>query len=496
MRFACILTVIVVLGACAARLVASEPASAAAVTLPDTQPAKRLQELLQLINSGGRRAALVEYAKTGFAPSMMQPDDSILDFLHGQYLTSGGFEVRRILQSADIQITALLQGRTRPDVWLRYVVGTEAKPPHRVVGIFTSRASAALAEEESGPIAEADLPTRFIGLVDRIAADGKFSGSVCLERDGRVLVRKAWGEADRDAHVRNTPATRFGIASVGKLFTAVGIAKLVEAGSLAYDDPVAKHIPGWLPPGAEGITIEDLLTHTSGLGDFLEEVVNDRTGRTYERLEDYRRFALETELPASPGTTFRYSNTGFVLLGAIIEKVTGERWEEWIRKNVLVPAGASSTTAMRPPGRDAGIATGYHPGDDGSWERTDTLTAGRGSPAGGGVSTAEDLARFASALAEGRLVSKATLERMTTPRVPMAGTGKQYGYGIEIGIGRQGRRIYGHEGGFPGVGALVEIYEPDGYTLAVLSNTTGGAAPIGDAWRDLLVRAAAPATKP
>ena len=156
----------------------------------------------------------------------------------------------------------------------------------------------------------------------------------------------------------------------------------------------------------------------------------------------------------------------------------------------------TGTTAMRPSRRDSTIATGYHRQEDGSSTRTEGLMAGRGTPAGGGVSTAEDLARFAGALSSGRLVSKATLARMTAPRTAMIGTGKQYGYGISITPGANGRRVWGHEGGFPGVGALVEVYEPEGYVLAVLSNTTGGAAPLGDAWRDLLVRTRAPAAKP
>jgi CubicO group peptidase (beta-lactamase class C family) len=490
---------LVVLGACAAPPVetvsAAAPAAVPAVTLPDTEPAKRLKEVLEVINAGDR-AALVEYAKTGFAPNMMQPDDSILDFLHGQYQLSGGYEVRRILQSMPNQITALVQGRKKTDSWLRYVLGTEETPPHRVNGIFTFGASAALGEEEGGPVAEADLPARFTALVDRIAGEGNFSGSVCLARDGKVLVNKAWGEADRATHQKNTPATRFCIASVGKLFTGVAIAKLVELGKLAYDDPVAKHLSGWLPPGGEKVTIDDLLTHRSGLGDYLEGVLNDRSGRTYDGLEDYRRFAVEGSLLFEPGTAFRYSNTGYVLLGAIIEKVTGEPWDTWVRKNVLAPAGISNTTAKRAAGRDPGIAVGYHTEPDGSLILSDTLQVGRGTPAGGGISTAEDLAKFADAFAAGRLVSKAAVQAMTMSRTDFPGTGKYYGYGVTIAGTQSGHRVYGHEGGFPGIGALVEVYEGRGYTLAVLSNTTGGAAPIGDAWRDVFSRVARTSATP
>jgi CubicO group peptidase (beta-lactamase class C family) len=468
---------------------AASPAESA-VTLPDTPPGRRLGELLRVVNAGDR-AALAEYAKTGFAPNMLQPDDSILDFLHGQYRTSGGFELRRVLQSADAQITALVQGRSKRNTWLRYVVGTETSPPHRITGVFAFHASEALAAGDSGPLAHDELPARLESLVDRIAAEGNFSGSVCLARRGKVLVNRAWGEADRGSHARNTPATRFGIASVGKLFTAVGIAMLVESGRLAFEDTVARRIPDWLPPGAGAVTVEHLLTHTSGLGDYLPQLVDDRSGRRYDRLEDYRRLAISSRPPDSPGAEFRYSNTGYLLLGALLEKTTGRPWDAWLRDSVFTPARMSHTTAMRPARPDPGIATGYHREDGGAWVGTDTLLAGRGTPAGGGVSTAEDLARFAAALAEGRLVSKPMLERMRTPRVSMAGTGKRYGYGLEVASGRDGWLVYGHEGGFPGVGALVELHEPDGYVLAVLSNTTGGAAPIGDVWRDLLARARA-----
>ncbi len=482
-----LLTLLLCGAATSSAQIASEEVSAR--LLPDTAPAKRLKEVLEVINAGDR-AALVEYARTGFAPNMMKPDDSILDFLHGHYQLSGGYEVRRILQSMPHQITALVQGRRKTDSWLRYVVGTEETPPHRVSGIFTFGASAALGEDAGGPVAEADLPARFTALIDRIAGEGKFSGSVCLARDGKILVSKAWGEADRKTHQKNTTATRFGIASVGKLFTAVAIAKLVEAGKLAYDEPASKHIPGWLPPAGEKITIDHLLTHRSGLGDYLQAVVDDHSGRTYDGLEDYRRFAVESALLFEPGTSFRYSNVGYALLGAIIEKVTGESWDAWVRRNVLAPAGITNTTPKRPTGRDPGIAVGYHTEPDGSLILTDTLQAGLGTPAGGGVSTAEDLARFADAFAAGRLVSRAAVQAMTKSRTDFPGTGRFYGYGVTIAGTQTGRRVYGHEGGFPGVGALVEVYEGSGYTLAVLSNTTGGAAPIGDAWRDVLGRVA------
>ncbi|MCC6650926.1 MAG: beta-lactamase family protein [Candidatus Eisenbacteria bacterium] len=469
---------------------------AADVRLPAGPPADRFRELLQAMHSSDR-AVLAKHAEGAFAPSMMRPDDSILDFLLGQVQMSGGFVVRRVLQSADRQITVLVQGKQKPDVWLRYVVGVEPEAPHRVNGIFTYRASAAMAGEPDGPVPAEQLPARFAELVDRIAAEGRFSGSVCLMRNGEALVSRAWGEADREAHTPNSDTTRFGIASVGKMFTAVAIAQLAEAGKLQIEDRAAKFVPGWLPPGAESVTIAQLLTHTSGLGDYLGGVVNDRSGRSFDALEDYRRFAVESPIAFAPGSAFQYSNTGYVVLGAILEKVSGLPWHDWVNDRVLAAAGMTHSDAKRDGHRPRGpIATGYHLSEEGVWGRTDTLRAGNGTPAGGGEATAKDLARFGTALFEGRLVTPAMLARMTEPRVAMAGTGKQYGYGTEIVSGREGRSIFGHEGGFPGVGASLEVYLPEGYVLAVLSNTTGGAAPVADAWRDLLLRSIAPAAKP
>ena len=494
MRPSVLLTFLLILAAVPAFPRVSDAGPAAEVALPATPPARRLNELLEVMRTGDRRA-LAEHASGAFAPSMMQPDDSILDFLLGQAQTSGGFVVRRIVQSADRQITVLVQGRTKSDVWLRYVLGVEPEAPHRVNGIFTYRASEAMANDPDGPLLPGQLPARFTQLVDRIAAEGRFSGSVCLMLDGKVLVSKAWGEADREARTPNTDTTRFGIASVGKMFTAVAIAQLAESGKLAFDDRVAMYAPGWLPPGADSITIAHLLTHTSGLGDYLGTVVNDRTGRRFDDLEDYRDLAAGSNLEFRPGRGFRYSNTGYVVLGAILERITGEPWNTWIESHVLAAAGATHATARQPAVRDRAVATGYHPREDGGWGRTDSLKSGGGTPAGGGLATAADLARFATALLEGRLVSPAMLARMTEPRVAMAGTGKQYGYGIEVVSGREGRSVFGHEGGFPGIGASLEVYLPERYVLSVLSNTTGGAAPIADAWRDLLLRVAAQAAE-
>jgi len=300
------------------------------------------------------------------------------------------------------------------------------------------------------------------------------------------VLERAWGEADREAHVANRPDTRFGIASAGKMFTAVAVAQLAAQGRLRFEDPASRYVPGWLAPQARSVTIAQLLQHTSGLGDFLGRLNEEGATGRYERLEDYRALAAADTPAFAPGTGFRYSNVGYLVLGAIVQAVSGEPWGCYLESHVFRPAGMRATSAYRPAAKGA-LATGYMQDEEGVWRRNESVLEGRGSPAGGSASTAGDLAAFARALRSGILLEPALFDSLTEPRVEMAGTGRMYGRGFMVSRG-DAPRIWGHAGGFPGVGALVEVYEDRGWVLAVLSNTTDGATPVGDAWRDLLRR--------
>lgn len=466
---------------------ASTAPAAADPTLPDTPPARRLAEILDLINAG-EREKIKAYAVAHFTEGMLKPDaDSIVDFLMGQYEGIGGYDLRRIVQSADEQITALVQGRRKTDRWVRFVVGTEPEAPHRVQGLFLFPASSALAEQEEGPVSASELPERLAAMVDRIAAAGDFSGSVCLMQEGEVLLDRAWGLADREADTPNRTDTPFGIASLGKMFTAVAVAQLVEQGSLRYEDPIGPLIPDWIAPSSRRITIEQLLTHRSGLGDYLEVTMADRS-RQYDALEDYRPIAAKDTSVFTPGTDFRYSNTGYLLLGAVIQKISGEPWDRYLEARVFEPAGMAHTDAYRPRLGEGFVAIGYLRDAEGRWRRNDDILSGRGTPAGGSVSTARDLAGFGSALLDGRLISAEALAELATPHADMKGVGVKYGYGFTISRSEPGKRIFGHAGGFPGVSAVFEVDEATGSVLAVLSNQSEAASSVADAWRDLLRR--------
>jgi CubicO group peptidase (beta-lactamase class C family) len=312
------------------------------------------------------------------------------------------------------------------------------------------------------------LSTRAGELADK----DEFAGAVLVARDGEVLFERAWGRADRKARTPNTPDTKFRIGSMSKMFTAVATLQLVEAGKLALDDPIGKHLRDY--PNEEvasKVTVRHLLTHTGGTGDIFgpEFDLNRLKLRSHS---DYVELYGSRGLRHEPGARFEYSNYGFVLLGALIEQVSGESYYDYVRDNVFRPAGMTSTGSL-PESKDVPKrAVGYmrlFPGGGGAWvSNTDTLPW-RGTSAGGGYSTVGDLMRFAQALESGKLISKAMLAEATRPRQ------QQYGYGFGI-QGEGPLRSYGHGGGAPGQNGELRIFPELGYVVVSLSNLDPPAA--------------------
>jgi D-alanyl-D-alanine carboxypeptidase len=304
---------------------------------------------------------------------------------------------------------------------------------------------------------------------ERTRAD-EFAGAVLVARRGKVLLQDAWGRADRKAGTANTPATRFRIGSMNKMFTAVATLQLVEAHKLDLDDPIGKHLPDY--PNKElaaKVTVRHLLTHTGGTGDIFGPEFDQHRLQLREH-RDYLNLYGRRGLTQEPGARFEYSNYGFVLLGALIERVTGGSYDDYVRDHVFRPAGMRSTGALPESVDVPDRAVGYlrtAPGSD--WvPNTDTLPW-RGTAAGGGYSTVGDLLRFAQALGSGRLLSKATLAEATTPHQ------QQYGYGFDMqGQGRLAS--YGHGGGAPGMNGELRIFPRLGYVVVGLSNLDPPAA--------------------
>ena len=319
-------------------------------------------------------------------------------------------------------------------------------------------------------LSEDDALAALSARAERLVRADEFSGAVLVARDGEVLLEDAWGRADREAGTPTTPDTRFRIGSMNKMFTAVATLQLVEAGKLALDDPIGKHLPDYPNKDvASNVTVRHLLTHTGGTGDifgpeFEQNRLKLRKHGDYVKLYGSRGPGFE------PGTRFEYSNYGFVLLGALIEAVAGVSYYDYVRENLFRPAGMTATDSLPESADVPKRAVGYmRPYPGAGWERnTDTLPW-RGTAAGGGYSTVGDLMRFAEALSSGTLISKATLEEATRSHQ------QDYGYGFGV-QGEGPLRSYGHGGGAPGMNGELRVYPELGYVVVSLSNLDPPAA--------------------
>ena len=319
-------------------------------------------------------------------------------------------------------------------------------------------------------LTEEDALTALSARAGKLAGAGDFSGAVLVARRGKVLLQDAWGRADRKTGAENTPRTRFRLGSMNKMFTAVATLQLVEAGRLALNDPIGKHLPNYPNKDvASKVTVRHLLTHTGGTGDIFgpEFDLNRRTLRTHG---DYVKLYGSRGPGFEPGARFEYSNYGFVLLGALIEKVSGMSYYDYVRDNVFLRAGMTSTGSLPESVDVPNRAVGYtRPSPGGSWTpNTDTLPY-RGTAAGGGYSTVGDLMRFAQALSSGKLISKKMLAEATRPRL------QDYGYGFGI-QGEGPLRSFGHGGGAPGMNGELRIFPKLGYVVVALSNLDPPAA--------------------
>ena len=323
---------------------------------------------------------------------------------------------------------------------------------------------------------EADALKAVSARADKLASEDEFSGAVLIAKDGRVLFSHAYGLADRNRRIPNTIRTRFRIGSMNKMFTAVATLQLVEAGKIKLTAPLATYLPDY--PNREvatKVTIHQLLTHTGGTGDIFGPDF-DAHRNELRTLADYVKLYGRRGLEFEPGSQWAYSNYGFILLGAVIEKVTGHSYYDYVQQHIYAPARMTKTGSLPEDHPVEDRSVGYtKPAGTNAWvPNTDTLPY-RGTSAGGGYSTVEDLARFAHALLSHQLLSPDSTKLLITGKVK-AGPGARYAYGFEDARDADGRGWVGHGGGAPGMNGDLKIYPKTGYVVAVLANIDPPAA--------------------
>ncbi len=305
--------------------------------------------------------------------------------------------------------------------------------------------------------------------LEKSAKEDVFSGTVLVAKAGKVILKKAYGRADREHKILNTPDTRFCIGSINKTFTTVAVAQLVEQSKLAYDDVIGKYLGAdWIKPEVgRKVTVSHLLTHTSGLDEYLTD---ERLG-IMMTTDHYKTIIKNLSLHFEPGSKWEYCNTGYILLGAVIGKVSGQDYETYIGKHIFEPAGMKRTFIFSMAKDVADVAVPYaKTGARGSasWKKTNLAGKLNGSAAGGGFSTVEDLFKFADALKANRLISGESSKLLMSPKPGLNSPG--YGYGFIIFNHPRLGTIIGHGGSAPGVSANFRMCVGIGYTAIILSN--------------------------
>jgi CubicO group peptidase (beta-lactamase class C family) len=300
-----------------------------------------------------------------------------------------------------------------------------------------------------------------------------FSGVVLVARNREPIFTKAYGEADIEQNIPNRIDTKFNLGSIQKTFTAVAIAQLVEKGKLSYDDFAGKYLgPDWiLPEVGKVVTISHLLSHTSGITEYLSDEEWLATAHIRRTLEDHKALIRDKALIFEPGSRWSYCNAGFILLGAIIENVSGEKYEDYMKKHIYEPLGMYNTVLDDPDKTTTNMAMGYAKIDKNGkseWQKTSFAGIINASPAGGAYSTAADLLKFAAALHSDKLLERKSSKFLMT-LLPgfednLCGHGFFVNDHLRLGL------IAGHGGGAPGVSTNFRLLLDMGYTVIILSN--------------------------
>lgn len=299
--------------------------------------------------------------------------------------------------------------------------------------------------------------------LEKQTAHNKFSGVVLIAKDGVPLFQKAYGVASKRFKVPNKTDTKFNIGSINKVFTSVATMQLLEKGKLTLDDLINKYLPDFPREVADKITIRHLLQHRSGMGHYWD---NEKYKANWSRLrtvDDYIDIIKDEPLHFEPGTNQQYSNSGYEVLGAIIEKVSGQNYYDYIRENIYKPAGMMNTDSYEMDIPVENLAIGYTnfnpigPKGKGYQRNNIFLHSIKGTPAGGGYSTAEDLLKFVVVLYNHKLLSPKYTDIML----------KRYN---DVETPGKGPQMVAFAGGAPGINAIMNMSFETRYTVIILSN--------------------------
>lgn len=447
-------------------------AAAPTVALPATPVGQLGAELIHHINTDGP-TQIQRWAPGVLSASIPQADKAdFLANLGSAVRDSGGvdlFDTQSDPQQPGF-LAMVVKARRTGQLGLFFLT-VDADHPGRLAqaGIAPMDDAALYADWPKTAVSHTELARLIRGTLDRLVRASDFSGCVTVTDHAETVIDECRGLAERRFGVPIDRQTTFHVGSVGKMFTAVAIAQLVEAGKLSWDTTLAQLVPEYPDhDAAKTITVWQLLHHTSGLGDFMvPEYFAHR--EAFIDPVDYLDLIARQPKVGEPGQQWNYSNAGYVLLGRIIENISDETYCHYIQRHVFAPAAMQASGFDRLEEVTPKLAVGYfHDGMFSSeWKADWSKIQWKGGPAGGGYSNNTDLLRFADALRDGRLVKPATLAKMFDDQVPAGPGGYAAGFGDRLA---HGSPIRGHSGGIEGTTANLQMAWNANAAVALTSN--------------------------
>lgn len=407
--------------------------------LAQEHPAVRLiQDYVKALNSDNDGEKLAFFEQNVSAEALKnRPAEARMGVMKEIRSNNGTMTIQRIITVNDSSVVALVE--TQRGELIDLTVFHNGAIPPKMLGLGIAEHEEPL-ETNLQPLTEKQLLAEVDGLIDsRVSAD-EFSGVVLVARHGKPIFQKAYGMADKTFSVPNRPDTKFNLGSINKRFTQIAINLLVQQGKIALSDPIGKYLPDY--PNKEAatkVTVEHLLKMQGGIGDFFGENFENTPKDRIRHNNDFIPLFAEEKLHFEPGTQSEYSNGGYILLGAIIEKASGKDYYQFVEDNICRPAGMNNTAWFEADAIVPNLAQGYSTeGSPDGTRRSNIYTRpARGSAAGGGYSTAEDLLKFALACEAGK-----------------------FGPAQQLGVA----------GGAPGLNAVLEPGLKGGFTVVVMSN--------------------------
>lgn len=437
--------------------------------IPSTPAGTVLSAWLEAFNSGDRARIATYLAK--YEPDHKSAIDRLLGF-RGQ---TGGFTVVRIEKSEPLHLEALMKEREGSN-FARLTLDVSSAESPLVKGLGLHVVPRPSDQPAPARVSFDQAVKALDAKAAELASQDKFSGDVLVARSGKIAFERAYGLADREKQIANTIDTRFRIGSMNKMFTATAILQLAGEGKLDLAAPLGKYLPDYPNKEVAGkVTIRQLLTHTGGTGDIFTPEYEKHRLETRE-LADYVKLYGSRAPEFEPGSKWAYSNYGFILLGLVVEKVSGMSYYDYVRTRVFLPAGMHDTDSLPESESVPKRSLGYTR-KDGAWASNVDTLPWRASSAGGGYSTVGDLFRFAEALSSGKLIKSELFTQMTSKQAGGAEmpAGAGYGFGMMVFEGLQ-RKWFGHGGGAPGMNGELRVYPRTNTVIVVLANLDPPAA--------------------